>query len=39
MFGEVVDGMLVVFVEGTQQRIVDELAVVEIVVDQGNVDQ
>jgi len=39
VFGEVVDGVLVVFVEGSDNTIVDELAVVEVVVDECGVDE
>lgn len=37
-FGEGVDGFLVALVEGVHEGIVDELAVAEVVVDEGDVE-
>ena len=38
MFRKVVDSILIVFVEWAQETIIDELAVVEVIVDEACVD-
>ena len=39
MFRKVVDSILIVFVEWAQETIIDELAVVEVIIDKDDMNQ